>query len=166
MKCWLSVFCSIGSLFAFAQNTVSEHYVTSADGTKLYTLVSRPEKTKKLPVIVIRTPYAPNAEPELSKQLKYYRKTPQYGYVVIVQHCRGAGMSEGDFIPYVNERTDGLALLEWIRKQDFYNGEIYLSGGSYSSSVHGSYLNVHQPDIKGIFWAVQDTERYNIYKHM
>ena len=90
------------------------------------------------------------------------RKRNPHNFVRVHQHCRGTGKSGGDFIPYVNERADGLALLEWIRKQDFYNGEIYLEGSSYGSSVHAALLNTKQPDIKGVSWKVQDTERYNI----
>lgn len=162
MKGILSILCSLGSLFAVAKNVIEEHYVAMDDGVKLFTMVSVPEKGKKMPVIVVRTPYAPTDDKELAKLHKRYRKTPQYGYAMVLQHCRGTGKSEGVFVPYVDEKADGLKFLEWIRKQDFYNGEIYLSGSSYAASVHGAYLNVPQPDIKGIFWAVQDTERYNI----
>ena len=132
------------------------------DGVKLFTIVSIPEKGKKLPVVITRTPYVPKEDSDIAKSINGYKRAKQYGYVLILQHCRGTGKSEGDFIPYVNERADGLALLDWIRKQDFYNGEIFLSGSSYGSSVHGSYLDTISPDIKGIFWAVQITDRYNI----
>lgn len=162
VKSIFSVLCSIGSLLTFAENTVEEHFVEMNDGVKLYTVVSNPEKGKKLPVIISRSPYVPGKDEEVALQLKKMQKDNQYGYVAVFQHCRGAGKSEGEFIPYINEKDDGLKLLEWVRQQDFYNGEIYLAGSSYSCSVHGSYLNVPQPDIKGIFWAVQDTERYNI----
>lgn len=162
MKVLLSVLCSIGSLFVFAKNEIKEHFVAMKDGVKLYTMISIPENSGKVPVIIIRTPYVKNIEKEIAKLKKRYRRSPQYGYALVLQHCRGTGKSEGDFIPYVNEKADGLKLLEWVRKQDFYNGEIYLSGGSYLASVQGAILNVPQPDIKGAFWAVQDTERYNI----
>ena len=164
MKRLLSILCSVGSLFAFAKdkNEIKEHFVAMRDGVKLYTMVSIPENSQKLPVIVIRSPYAQYTKKEVAKLMRRYRKSPQFGYALVVQHCRGTGKSEGEFIPYINEKNDGLDLLEWVRKQDFYNGEIYLSGGSYLASVQAAILNVPQPDIRGCFFAVQDSERYNI----
>ncbi len=162
MKRFFILINSVCSFLGFAANTVETHYIPMNDGVKLFTIVSIPEKGKKFPVVITRTPYAPKKEQNIVKQINGYKRAKQYGYVVILQHTRGTGISEGDFIPYINERADGLALLEWIRKQDFYNGEIFLTGSSYNSSVHASYLNTMPPDIKGIFWGVQDTERYNI----
>ena len=82
------------------------------------------------------------------------------GYAVVYQHCRGRGKSTGDFVPYIYEREDGLALLSWVRNQPFYNGEIYLCGGSYTSSVHYSVAPFAE-DIKGAVLNVQDCEKYN-----
>jgi predicted acyl esterase len=93
--------------------------------------------------------------------LEKKEKWLQRGYAFVHQHCRGRGKSTGDFVPYINEREDGLALQEWVRKQPFYNGELYLLGSSYSSSVH--YCTApFAPDIKGAVLPVQDSERYNI----
>jgi predicted acyl esterase len=56
---------------------------------------------------------------------------------------------------------DGLALQEWVRKQSFYNGELYLLGRSYASTVH--YVTApFAPDIKGAVFGIKDSERYNI----
>lgn len=162
MKNLLVLICVSLTVFCSAARVVEELYVPAADGTKIYTLVSLPQKGKKYPVIIQRTPYAKNTPEAVAEKINALKKRNLPGFVQVIQHCRGTGMSSGDFIPYINEHSDGLALIEWIRKQDFYNGEIYLSGGSYGASVHGSYLNTKQPDIKGVYWSVQDTERYNI----
>ena len=71
-------------------------------------------------------------------------------------------MSEGDWVPYESERADGLALLEFVRKLPWYNGEIFLSGSSYSASVHFAYLDTNPSDVKGAELSVQDANRYNI----
>ena len=139
-------------------NRVQEYYVTMDDGVKLYTFSVLPEKEEKVPIIISRSPYfavAPINKAELEKQ-------ELYGYGMVYQHCRGTGMSEGECIPYINERADGLKLLEWIRKQDFYNGELFLQGGSYGASVHYAYMDTDPSDVKGAFLTVQDSERYNI----
>ena len=138
-------------------NIIREEYVTTRDGTKLYTEVVIPGEGGKFPVIVERHPYV-----STPIDAEYCRKKDYRGYVHIFQHCRGAGMSEGEFLPYQTEETDGLDLLDWIRKQDFYNGEIYLAGSSYGSTVHISYMRHNPPDVKAMLIWVQDCNRYNI----
>ena len=138
-------------------NTVSEHWVTMRDGVRLYTILIAPEPTGKFPLIVQRTPYA-----AVETDFEALRQEDTHGYAVVRQHCRGRGRSEGVWRDYRDERSDGLDLLDWIRKQPIYNGELFLNGGSYGSSVHFSYLNTDPPDVKAAFLAVQDTERYNI----
>ena len=140
-------------------NTVIETWMTARDGVKLYTRLQLPEAEGRFPVIIIRHPYVRKDDPTDFELLK---NEDTHGYAVVLQHCRGTGRSEGICIPYISERNDGLDLLEWIRKQPFYQGELFLSGSSYLTSVHYSYLNTDPPDIKAAFLPVQDSERYNI----
>ena len=65
-------------------------------------------------------------------------------------------------MPYINEREDGLAFREWIRKQPFYNGEMFLMGASYTSSLHYATAPFEK-DIKGAAFSVQDSERYRLW---
>lgn len=132
--------------------------VSADDGVELFTRVLTPGENFKGPVIVIRSPYmtySPQPEQE-------YAEFIRAGYAVVYQHCRGCGQSKGNSVPYLNEREDGLALLEWIRKQPFYDDEIYLFGTSYTASVHFAYLNTAGDDVKGAILSVQDCKRYNI----
>ena len=131
------------------------------DGVRLYTCGTAPRGKKKCPVIVVRTPYV--EETGINKTKVRLMAAPAYlrGYVCLFQHCHGCGQSEGDFIPFEAEREDGLALLDWIRKQPWYNGEVFLLGGSYHSSVHWAYLDTNPPDVKGAVMPVMDVDRYN-----
>lgn len=138
-------------------NTVLEYYIPMRDGVKLYTTVQLPETTGKFPVIIWRSPYY-----SCETDLQQLQKEDTRNYVFLKQHCRGTARSEGECNAYLHERNDGLDLLEWIREQPFYNGEIYLCGSSYSSSVHFSFLSTDPPDVKAAFLAVQDCSRYNI----
>ena len=142
-------------------NTIKEFMLEQPDGVRLYTVLQLPEPEGKFPLIIVRTPYAAT-----EVDLESLKTEDTHGYAILHQHCRGTGKSEGICIAYQNERKDGLFLLDWIRRQPFYNGELFLSGGSYLSSVHFSFLNVDPPDVKAAFLPVQDTERYNIlYRH-
>ena len=162
MKKLLSFLFVILAAVSFAENVLKELYLPADDGVKIHTYVLLPSENGKYPVIVRRTPYAKTTPEVIAAEEKSMRNRNLRGYAYVFQNCRGTGRSEGDFIPYVDERADGLSLLKWIRKQSFYNGEIYLAGASYSATVHGSLLNTCPPDVKGIVWNVQDTERYNI----
>ncbi len=139
-------------------------YLSSND-TKLFTVVYLPNETGKYPTVIYRTPYVDDeelmSETEIcERHLKGFSCWLDAGYAVAFQHCRGRGKSGGDCIPYIYEREDGLALQDWIREQSFYNGELYLCGHSYTTSVH-FVTAPFAKDIKGAILEAQDCERYN-----
>ena len=139
-------------------------YVES-EGEKLFTVVSLPEQHGTFPIVIARSPYVDHtfgltAEQVLDQVSTAHSGWNEAGYAVVFQHCRGRGLSSGDCIPYIHEREDGLALQNWVRKQPFYGGELYLHGGSYCCTVH--YVTApFANDIKGAVMEVMDTERYN-----
>ena len=140
-------------------------YVISRN-TKLFTAVLLPNENEQFPSVVIRTPYVDAlemlTEEEICAQyLKEHVKWLENGYAVVIQHCRGRGKSDGDCIPYINERDDSRALYAWIREQHFYDGELFLKGGSYLTSVHYCAAPFDD-DVKGAIFGIQDSERYNI----
>ncbi len=140
------------------------HYIP-VEGASLFTMVMLPKAEGKFPTVIQRSPYVDAAERQPESEVLAAAQTAnagwlEHGYAVVFQHCRGRGKSSGDCIPYIHEREDGLALQAWIRTQDFYNGELYLAGGSYCASVH--YVTApFAADIKGAILEVQDTDRYN-----
>lgn len=141
---------------------VTEQYFPMPDGVRLYTRVITPKGKHKLPIVFIRTPYeaAHNGVPH---DLSEYDNDPfiNNGYAVVLQHVRGSGDSEGVFVPYAySEREDGLNSLEIIRKLNIYNGEIYLFGSSYLSTVHLCYLDTNPDDIKGAALNIQTDRMY------
>ena len=62
----------------------------------------------------------------------------------------------------MHEREDGLALQVWIRAQGFYNGELFLSGHSYTACLHFATAPF-APDVKGAVLEAHDCERYHCY---
>ena len=137
------------------------------DGAHFFTVVLLPQKEGAFPTVIFRTPYV-RSTIEMSDEvvvqdcLKSFMSWLDRGYAVVYQHCRGQGKSTGAFVPYIHEREDGLALREWIRKQPFYNGELYLLGKSYTASLHYATAPF-ESDIKGAVFEVQDSERYNLW---
>ncbi|MBQ8392912.1 MAG: CocE/NonD family hydrolase [Clostridia bacterium] len=140
-------------------------YIIS-DDTRLFTVALLPQGLGKFPCVVVRTPYVDWLEEKTEEFIVDLcrRESESWldrGYAMIVQHCRGRGKSDGDCVPYVNEGKDSNNLYDWIREQDFYNGEIFLMGTSYLTSVHYC-AKPYGKDIKGAIFGVQDTERYNL----
>lgn len=145
---------------------VADYTYTESEGLKLFTAVLLPDAEGKFPVIIMRSPYVDRYENEQEDNIaaEYLHENYnwlKHGYAVVIQHCRGRGKSEGDCIPYIHEREDGINLQKWVREQKFYNGEIYLKGESYLTSVHYATAPFAE-DIKGAIFGVQDSERYNL----
>ncbi len=135
------------------------------NGVKLFTAICLPDDCNKFPTVIFRSPYVDFTEEmdettiveQIANETKSFLEN---GYAIVFQHCRGRGKSDGDCVPYINEREDGLFLQQWVREQPFYNGEIYLCGHSYTSSVH--YVTApFASDVKGAVLGCQDQERYN-----
>lgn len=136
-----------------------------AEGAELFTVVCLPSAQSGFPVLLHRTPYVDDMETmdeaEICQKVReMHGDWLAGGYAVVFQHCRGRGRSTGDCIPYIYEREDSLALQAWVRTQPFYQGELYLYGRSYSSSVH-FVTAPFADDVKGAVLAVQDSQRYN-----
>ena len=95
------------------------------DGVTLMTDVYSPRAPGPHPTILMRLPYGRNGFGTVAECYA------ERGFHVVLQACRGTEKSGGDFDPLVNERADGLATLEWIKAQPWYDGRLGLSGPSY-----------------------------------
>ena len=103
----------------------AEYKIPMDDGVLLATDIYLPRKHGSHPVVLVRTPYNKSVEQWLGKAFGLF------GIAVVVQDCRGKFKSEGEFYPFINERSDGLATLRWIREQPWSNGVIAGWGSSY-----------------------------------
>ena len=119
--------------FGLVKNNVVEYpetFVTMKDGTKLATSVYVPKSVfqnkTKAPTILIRLPYWKDGAYKI-----FGYAFSCYGYVLVMQDCRGCAHSEGFNFFLQTEREDGLETLKWIKKQYWYNGKIGMAGGSY-----------------------------------
>lgn len=161
--CVFAVLASCPVLRAAFLPDTFEAMVPMRDGVRLFTYGTKPKKGEKVPIVIVRNPYVSELAPgEVTSFALSQKAALRHGYACVVQHCRGCGRSEGDWIPFEHEREDGLDLLDWVRKLPWYNGEIFLSGGSYLSAVHWAYLDTNPPDVKGAVLPVMDVYRYNI----
>ncbi|WP_250031306.1 CocE/NonD family hydrolase [Paractinoplanes maris] len=80
-----------------------------------------------LPVVLIRIPYGrAGAYGQL-----FAAPLARRGFQVFMQATRGTFGSGGQFRPFTTERDDGLATVDWLRKQSWCDGRIAMAGGSY-----------------------------------
>lgn len=96
-----------------------------SDGTELATDVFLPRGNGKYPTVLVRTPYGKWQDAWMGKAFRFFR------IAVVLQDVRGKNGSGGEFYPFINERSDGLQTLRWIRQQPWSNGSVTGWGGSY-----------------------------------
>jgi len=102
-------------------------WVSMRDGIRLATDVLRASHLHSGPTIAIRTPYGRRGHYGMVASA-----LAQYGYVAVVQDCRGTGDSEPDtWDLYVYELEDSFDFVQWLTEQAWYDGFIGSAGGSY-----------------------------------
>jgi putative CocE/NonD family hydrolase len=99
--------------------------VPMADGVLLKTDHYAPDSPGSHPTILMRLPYGRRGFAGIAEAYA------ERGFHVVIQACRGTERSGGEFDPFANERADGLATLEWIKAQPWFDGRIGLTGPSY-----------------------------------
>ena len=95
------------------------------DGVTLQTHHYAPAARGEHPTVLLRVPYG------LAGFSTVARIYAERGFHVVLQACRGTAQSGGEFDPLVNERSDGLATLDWIKRQPWFDGRLGTSGPSY-----------------------------------
>ena len=101
--------------------------VPMRDGIRLSTDIYMPDAPGPFPVILIRTPYNNNREPDVQDAVYFASR----GYAVLLQDVRGRGDSEGVWTPFAHEAEDGYDAQEWAGKQSWSTGKVGTSGASY-----------------------------------
>ncbi len=99
------------------------------DGVRLNADVYRPDVPGRFPVLLSRTPYgkeAASTAPNGSSQF-----FARYGYVTVMQDCRGRFASERDYEPIFQEVADGYDAVEWAARLPWANGRVGATGQSY-----------------------------------
>jgi putative CocE/NonD family hydrolase len=105
-----------------------------------------------LPVALMRCPYG-----RRGLIAGMVTSLAERGFQVIMQSCRGTFGSGGAFEPMRNERSDGLATLDWVVKQPWFGGSIVLYGPSYLGYVQWAVADQLPPEVKAIIPVVTDS---------
>jgi predicted acyl esterase len=130
--------------------------IPMSDGINLAANISKPDTEDKYPVILIRTPYGKD-----NREDDYVAYWAEKGYVFIIQDCRGTNQSAGEWNPGFNEYQDGLDTRKWIISQEWSNGEIGTSGGSYLG--YTQFVSATKPDksLKALYAIIPLMDWYD-----
>jgi len=124
------------------------------DGIALIADVYRPETPKRVPALLLRTPYLRNGL--ASYQQGHYWASRGYAYVI--QDVRGRGDSEGRFEPLINEGRDGYRTQSWIARQAWSDGQVGTLGGSYSGWTQVFPAVLNNPALKAMIPMVTPSD--------
>ncbi|WP_270887981.1 CocE/NonD family hydrolase [Pedococcus sp. 5OH_020] len=122
--------------------------VRMRDGVTLRADVYRPHGDGPWPVIVARTPYNKNDVPEL--EFLDPVLAARRGFVAVVQDVRGRFASEGEFVPFVHEATDGADTVEWAATLPGSSGSVGMWGLSYLGNVQWQAAGQQPAALKAI----------------
>ncbi len=140
--------------------------VRMRDGVRLATDVYLPRATTggqraaRFPVILERTPYdktAPSRSERTPSNPKPMSRAEvalffvRRGYAVVYQDCRGRYKSEGTFVKYLSDGSDGYDSCEWILRQSWCDGRIGTMGLSYAAHTQGALGSAGAPGVAAMF---------------
>jgi uncharacterized protein len=100
-----------------------------SDGTRLVADAWRPAEGGPFPVLLQRLPYGRSVAS--APVLPSPEHLARLGYAVVVQDVRGRGGSDGEWVPFVHEASDGAETVEWAAGLPFSDGRVVTYGFSY-----------------------------------
>jgi len=129
--------------------TVTGVRIPITDGDEEFELVADvykpvlPQDEQPAGTLLVRSPYGRG--PMLS--FGFARPYAARGYVVLAVSSRGTFGSGSTFDPWRNEEHDGHAVVDWMRKQDWYTGSFGTLGASYLGFVQWALLKNPPSDM-------------------
>jgi len=134
--------------------------VPAADGSPLLTDHYAPVTSEPSPTVLIRAPYIRSGFPW---NLIYGVRFAEQGFHVLLQNSRGSGGSGGEFHTWRNETADGRAAVEWIRKQNWFSGDLFTLGASYMSYAQAALAVDPPPEWRGAVMQVGLTDPHEFF---
>lgn len=120
--------------------------VPMPDGVPLLADRYVPTGVERPPTILVRTPYGRRGPAALANGLLFV----PFGFQLVVQSARGTSGSGGEFDPLGSERDDGLATVEWMRRQPWFHGAFAMFGPSYLGYSAWAVAAEAGPELKAM----------------
>ncbi len=126
------------------------------DGVSLHTFIIRPKGLdENVPLLVERSCYPAMVYCSVKLAKEYCAR----GYAVAVQASRGTDTSEGSWEPNVNERNDGLDLLNYLSDLPWV-GNIGYHGLSYMALTGWTMIDAVPSKVKSMYLNAYGVDRF------
>ncbi|WP_307848451.1 CocE/NonD family hydrolase [Microbispora oryzae] len=119
--------------------------VPMPDGVVLLADHYTPVGAERPPTVLIRSPYGRAGLIGWMYGWTFARS----GFQVVLQSCRGGFGSGGRLDPLADEHGDGLATVEWLRRQPWYGGRLAMHGPSYLGYAQWA-IAAEVPDLRAM----------------
>jgi len=127
--------------------------IRTPDGATLSAVVVRPRGAHgPLPTALLFTIYT-----DAIGNRQMAETAAAHGYVGVVADTRGKRLSPDRIEPYEHEVDDTYAVIDWISRQPWSNGEVGMYGGSYSGYTAWAATKRRHPALKTIVAYVAAT---------
>lgn len=136
--------------------------VPMRDGAVLKADLFLPSGDGPFPAVLIRTPYgrATTVHTEPAWALNPF-EAARAGYAVLVQGARGTFDSEGEFVEFLDESSDGEDTVAWTAAQPWCNGEVGMVGVSYLGITQLLAASAAPPALRAIVPGITSSEAYD-----
>ncbi|WP_370369073.1 CocE/NonD family hydrolase [Mycolicibacterium sp. CH28] len=131
------------------------------DGTVLRADVYRPDTTKPVPVILMRTQYGKTGAQVQPSRYQTPDWFASHCYLVVVQDVRGQGSSGGTFSEFTHDREDGYDSVEWAASLPGANGKVGMYGSSYVGATQWLAATTAPPHLVTIVPANTASDYYD-----
>lgn len=108
------------------------------------------------PTLLVRTPYGRS---KLGVIWGYV--FAERGFQVVIQSCRGTDDSEGQISPFRGEGQDGLATIQWLKAQAWFDGRLGMAGPSYMGYTQWAVAKHAGESLKAFSTQVTTSEFYS-----
>ncbi|MFC7110014.1 CocE/NonD family hydrolase [Nonomuraea rubra] len=131
--------------------------VPMPDGVVLLADHYAPQGLGDRPTVLIRSVYT-----DRTKGAMVSRLVAERGFHVVVVSGRGTCGSGGTLTPLVSERDDGLAVLEWLRRQPWFTGELGTVGQSYNGFTQWAIAAGAGPELRAMSTSLIGSNAYDL----
>ncbi len=134
-----------------------ECFPAMRDGIRLHTFIFKPKGTgqERFPVILQRSCYPSHAETLEIHGAELSRR----GYAFVFQFCRGIEASQGEWVPNIHERNDGIDTVKWLTGQSWVHCIGYW-GCSYLAAAGWAMADAVSGDVTSMALTHYGTDRF------
>ena len=118
-----------------------EATIKARDGVSLAAIIVRPKLLSKQPALLEFT---------ITDTPSFAKESAAYSYVGVVAYARGIHKSTGEVAPFERDGDDARAVIEWITKQEWSNGQVGMYGTGYSGFTAWAAAKRPPPALKAI----------------